>query len=789
MEDRNYCIHILGDSTVHSLLSVLLSIVLVVSAFAMPPSPDIIEQLREEGRLQQWIDLELDANSRGVNAPFEFNREQLTRDDRDEVEVHAVCILVDFDDNEANEDQFSVDHFQELLFSEGEYRTGSMRDWYLENSYGEVHVVGQVYGWYRMPQDYAYYVDGQRGMGQYPQNAQRMVEDALRMADEIIDYEDFDNGNNGVVEALFIVHAGQGAEATGDDDMIHSHAWGVPRGFSADGVRFRSYAMEPDDGKIGVFGHELGHSYFGLPDLYDTNYESRGLGMWSMMSGGSWGGGGSKPVHFDAWSKQAIGFSVPTPIIRNEDNIILEPIELADDQLIVWKDGDWRDEYFLIENRQAVGFDESLPGSGILIWHVDEQRESNNNPWWPGQGGQHNKVALEQADGNYSLEHNQNSGDASDPFPGNGNVNIFATDTEPDSRDYDLESTNVAVYYFEQVDSIRVKFNVSITPIEFPDPFIYILNKIPNNHTYPHPDTDARNDTREIELVMDILDRYELLIDDVGSELPDDLSMYNMLIYLESWREGDNAEGGLSIEEQEQLIQYLDEGGNLIMVGPDVATNLQGDESPLWDYLGCDYEGEGNPSEEGNISILRSDPFNAISSQTFPYWNQESCDHYTDIVGPGENAQLLFQDRDHNSRGFLQSGESGYRVIFQPFLFGGLRDWGGSKAELIRLYFSYFRFPLDPLSTPDETEQPQKFQLLTAYPNPFNSTLQISYQWLDDTRFIDVYDDLGRKVGQLGTPYNSGNISWKPNSLSSGSYYLMPQNAQGAIPQKVIYLK
>ena len=771
------------------LLGLLLTIIIVTSSWAMPPSPDVVEQLRQENRLQQWIDVDMDARSRGMNQSFQFDRAQLRRDDPDEVEVLAICILVDFDDNEANENQFSDEHFQTMLFSEGEYQSGSMRDYYLENSYGDVHIVGEVYGWYRMPQDYAYYVDGQRGMGRYPRNAQRMTEDALRAAD-VVDFREFDNNDNGVVEALFFVHAGRGAEATGDDDMIHSHAWQVPQNLFLDGRRFRRYAMEPEDGRIGVFGHELGHSFFGLPDLYDTDYNSRGIGMWSMMSGGSWGGGGNRPVHFDAWCKQRIGFSIPTPIVRNEENIILEPMELEDDQLITWRDGDWDEEFFLIENRQHIGFDRSLPGSGILIWHIDENRDNNRNPWWPGQGRQHNLVALEQADGNYDLEQNRNSGDAADPFPGSGRNQIFAELTEPDSRDYDLDGTDITVYYFESVDSVRLRFNIALEPVEFPDPTVFIFNKIPDNHRYPHPDiSDQDVFVQEIDLITEILDRYEIVIDDINDELPEDLSLYNVVIYLDSWRDGEEAREGLSQNEQEILAEYLDSGGNLLMVGPDIATGLQSDDSVLWEYLNAEYESEGNPMEDGNIRVVRGAPESPVNTQTFPYRNEGICDHYVDIVGASDGGQVLFTDHRSNPRGVVTVGESGERVILQPFLFGGLRDWGGTKAELMRLYFNYFRFFYDPVSVEQDEIAPDRIELISVYPNPFNSTLQISYQWLENSRYFTIYDITGREVGKLGIPTSTGFASWKPMGIASGNYYLKPDGNSKINPIKVVYIK
>jgi hypothetical protein len=91
-------------------------------------------------------------------------------------------------------------------------------------------------------------------------------------------------------------------------------------------------------------------------------------------------------------------------------------------------------EYFLLENRQQFnqGYDQYLPGSGLLIWHVDEQMWSVNGGndnnlectsfpsphCWGTCWTSHFLVALEQADGWDNLERGTNRGDASDPFPG-----------------------------------------------------------------------------------------------------------------------------------------------------------------------------------------------------------------------------------------------------------------------------------------------------------------------------------------------------------------------------------
>jgi hypothetical protein len=63
-------------------------------------------------------------------------------------------------------------------------------------------------------------------------------------------------------------------------------------------------------------------------------------------------------------------------------------------------------QYFLVENRQGVGFDTSMPGStrGLLIWHIDETIGHNDNP-------AHYMVDLEEASGKQHLEQNLNTGD------------------------------------------------------------------------------------------------------------------------------------------------------------------------------------------------------------------------------------------------------------------------------------------------------------------------------------------------------------------------------------------
>ncbi len=753
----------------------------------MPPAPGLIERLRDEGRLETLASLHSDAKTNGVNAPFKFDLEGLARDDADEITYHVICILVDFADNEADTNLASREHFQQMLFSEGDYRTGSMNDFYLENSYDQVHITGDVVGWYRMERDYAYYVNGQQGFGQYPRNGQGLARDALLAADADIDYNDYDNNGNHVAEGVFIVHAGMGAEQTGSDDMIWSHAWGVPRALRLDNMSFRSYAMEPENGKVGVFGHELGHSLFGLPDLYDTDYNSAGVGIWSMMSGGSWGGGGDRPVHFDAWCKSQMRMTTPFPIIEDSPDLIMEPVERSDEVFLVWRTGALQNEYFLLENRQRIGFDESLPNSGLLIWHCDEGAESNTHPWWPGQGNLHNIVALEQADGDYALEHNSNGGDGGDPFPGDAWNTLFGDETSPDSRDYAGRVTNVTVWDMEPIENSRMRLNINVNNAPQPiEPNLFLLERVPPDHVFPHPDFPG-DTTDEVTMVSRYLTWMGAEPTGHSDVLPENLFDYNIVVYIESWRDGDEPAPGLSLDEQYDLTLFLETGGMLLMIGPDIAENLEPD-TLLWPYCHAVLNGNGYPRETGNIRRLTGNPESRIAGQNFVYRQRGITDHFIDVIDPGERAQALFSDQSGSSRGVMHVGESGYRLILQPFLFGGMVDWGGSKADLLRTYFEYFRFTVTEVSTSPTPLIPSRMQLTAVFPNPFNGVLRVGWDNAPVDSWIDIFDTNGRTVGKLNLSAGSGFQAWTPYGIPSGEYLLQP-NQSGSIARRITFLR
>jgi immune inhibitor A len=351
----------------------------------------------------------------------------------------ALVLLVDFSDRAATQTQA---HYSDMLFSAGTYATGSMRDFYREASYNKLDVIGAVSGtggstagWYRAPRPKSYYTDGNFGFNPYPKNAQKLVEDVVDLADPHVDFSQYDNDGDGIVDALIIIAAGTGAEATGNVNDIWSHKWSItPR--VKDGVQIRGYFMAPEDGRVGVFSHEMGHLLMDWPDLYDTDYSSAGTGSWDLMAGGSWNNGGNTPAHPTCWCKYKVGWVDPAVIFNAEQSVTIKPYA-TNPQAYKLPIGDTSSkEYFLVSNRHRTGFDSYLPGEGLIIEHVDETQSNNTDET-------HYLVDIEQCDGRLDLNKNANRGDASDAFPCSANAE-FTGSTTPSSAAYGGSDSKVS---------------------------------------------------------------------------------------------------------------------------------------------------------------------------------------------------------------------------------------------------------------------------------------------------------------------------------------------------------
>lgn len=336
--------------------------------------------------------------------------------------LRVKVLLVDFPDRTGN---LPVQHYEAMLFSKDIYPTGSMSDYYKEVSLGKVEVSGSVHGWLRMPNPYSYYTNNESGLkwNSYPHNAPRLAEDAVNTAlQNGIKFEkELDKLNQGIVTALFIVHAGRGAEEMPPSirgKEIWSHKWNLKSLINVGNNLYATiYLTVPNDCKVGVCAHELGHLAFQWQDFYDPNYaedgnEWDGAGVWDLMAGGSYNGNGVRPAHPAGLHKLQHDW-VRVTTVKKSRSLTIKPYTTKSGRVYKIVSPNYGPkQYLVLENRRKSGFDFNLPGEGLLVWKIDEKGEMEA----PDQPG----MLLIQADGKHDLEtpNDWNEGDAGDPFPG-----------------------------------------------------------------------------------------------------------------------------------------------------------------------------------------------------------------------------------------------------------------------------------------------------------------------------------------------------------------------------------
>ncbi|MHA2226655.1 MAG: M6 family metalloprotease domain-containing protein [Candidatus Hodarchaeales archaeon] len=304
-------------------------------------------------------------------------------------------------------------YYQNLLFNHSNPK--SVASYYFENSYGELNITGEILGnkWFRSANTEQHWGTDTGTLFPYvDDNYDRiynLAAEVVQVADPSVNFTRFDTDTDDIIDHLLIIHAGNAQESvSGISTDIWSHQWSIQSPCLVDDVIAKDYIMCAETSPLGTFIHELGHDLGNLPDLYDTDYSSDGIGTWGVMGAGAWnynttlGSGenpGDTPAHFCAWSKIKMGWVIPTIATENASSITLPAIETTSRNSVVklFLSNSTKSvtlkEYFLVCYRQQTGFDSFIPGSGILIWHIDECSIENENSYEPRK-----MIDLEEAD-------------------------------------------------------------------------------------------------------------------------------------------------------------------------------------------------------------------------------------------------------------------------------------------------------------------------------------------------------------------------------------------------------
>lgn len=360
----------------------------------------------------------------------------------------GLIVLIQYNDKEFSREDYptiinDMVNQQNYTGFDNNQRTGSVRDYFTDNSEGKFQPQFDVVGPYTV--NYSQYDANMNG-----DKCSKILVDALNQADADVNFKNYDGDSNGAVDLVFFILAGNGANYGGNDENLwwphrsviideEKYNTGKNPYIYKDGVLLWDYASATElcgyttnpqtvfiDG-IGTICHEFSH-VLGLPDFYDSNYEEDGQsvtpGNWSLMDSGCYLDNAFTPAGYSLYERYLVGFTDKPEVISQPGNYTLEP--LYNNQKGYWLNTPEPKEFFILENRQRSQFkwDAYLPGDGMLVHRVDR---SNDGIWQANKVNadpEHNYYVLLRAGGG-------STSSASDPFPGSKNVHELTNVSTP----------------------------------------------------------------------------------------------------------------------------------------------------------------------------------------------------------------------------------------------------------------------------------------------------------------------------------------------------------------------
>ncbi|MBP9044478.1 MAG: M6 family metalloprotease domain-containing protein [Spirochaetes bacterium] len=341
--------------------------------------------------------------------------------------------------------------------------TLSARKYFSDMSKGNLTVYFDFYGPVKVSKPWYYYGEntGAPGTDAHPGE---LVSEAIRLMVakySSTDFSIYDSNKDKKVDAIIVIHEGPGEEFVGDPDTIWSHEYDLNSakvmykdGYGpiyTDGVYFNTYTTVPEynstrgESTIGVFCHELGHA-LGLPDLYDTSNQTYGVGDWSLMGSGSWGGtpAGSLPAPLLAWERYYLGGSAWITVTELTSSLNDKEIKNIEESREVFKimldNTTDENQYVLLEGKKASSSNEwYVPGTGILITHIHEgviTKKISSNTVNYSSTSVHG-INIKEASGT-DLWTKANKGNAADIYTSGGITNI---PKYTDNTNYTLSTT------------------------------------------------------------------------------------------------------------------------------------------------------------------------------------------------------------------------------------------------------------------------------------------------------------------------------------------------------------
>ena len=316
---------------------------------------------------------------------------------------------------------------------------GSARQYFQDASNGLYNPQFDVIGPVTVSNNMSYY--GKNNSYGNDMYADQMVSEACKLADTKfdVDFSQYDNDGDGYVDFVFVIYAGYGEADGGASNTIWPHSWNLISAGTqckVDGKTVDLYAcgneldfFSKKHTGIGTFCHEFSH-VLGLPDLYVTNTATHPtLNEWDIMDYGPYNNDGNTPPSFSAYERFFMGWLQPRLIVDPE-NVVLNELQTSNEALLISTTDQHNligndpnpTTFYMLENRQQEGWDEHLPGHGMMLTKV----QYNYNRWF--QNTVNNSSSKMGVDLIEAKSNSDNQGKATDLFPAGARLYVGIED-------------------------------------------------------------------------------------------------------------------------------------------------------------------------------------------------------------------------------------------------------------------------------------------------------------------------------------------------------------------------